>query len=200
MKKTKAWFSIIEVLIGIFIFSLWLVSVYALILLTLKLNDYSKNSIIASNLARESIEDIRNIRDNNFKNLFKWNKFPWENPLLTFQTGTYYTIESDLINEFHNWVILKDISDFAEWKNELNGKMKKYQLCLTVQKMYTYDCEGNVPTSFYRYVYISDVTYSQSGVKKVIPDAMKVTVKVIWYSRGYHEIQMDTILTDFLRQ
>jgi hypothetical protein len=42
----------------------------------MKLNDYSKNSIIASNLARESLEIVRNVRDNNYKNMFKWNKLP----------------------------------------------------------------------------------------------------------------------------
>jgi Tfp pilus assembly protein PilV len=58
------------------IFSLGLTGIYILIVSTMSLNDYSKNSIIAMNLAKESIENIRNVRDNNYKNLYKWNKLP----------------------------------------------------------------------------------------------------------------------------
>jgi hypothetical protein len=47
-----------------------------LILSSMKMNEYSKNSIIASNLAREGIENIRNVRDNNYNNLYKWNQMP----------------------------------------------------------------------------------------------------------------------------
>jgi hypothetical protein len=42
----------------------------------MRLNEYSKNSIVASNLARESIELIRNVRDSNYVNMYKWNKMP----------------------------------------------------------------------------------------------------------------------------
>jgi hypothetical protein len=42
----------------------------------MKLNEYSKNSIMASNLSREAIELVRNIRDSNYINLYKWNKMP----------------------------------------------------------------------------------------------------------------------------
>jgi Tfp pilus assembly protein PilV len=58
------------------IFSLGLTGIYILIVSTMSLNDYSKNSIIAMNLAKESIENVRNVRDNNYKNLYKWNKLP----------------------------------------------------------------------------------------------------------------------------
>ena len=40
-------------------------SVYSIIVSTLRVNDYNKNYIIASNLAREQIEQVRNIRDSN---------------------------------------------------------------------------------------------------------------------------------------
>jgi len=37
------------------------------------INTYNKNFIIASNLAREQVELIRNIRDTNYKKFQKWN-------------------------------------------------------------------------------------------------------------------------------
>jgi Tfp pilus assembly protein PilV len=73
-KTTLSAFSIIEVLIGIFIFSLGLVSIYALLASSLRINDYNSNAIIASNLAREQVELFRNIRDTNYKKLQVWNQ------------------------------------------------------------------------------------------------------------------------------
>lgn len=201
MKKNNAWFSIIEILIWIFIFTLGLVWIYALILSTIQLNEYSKNSIIASNLARESIESVRNIRDSNYKNLFKWNKLPGADVNNLFQTGVYYKVENDFYNTTLQNISLNKIENFAEWKNELNGKMKNYQLCLDAQKLYTYNCSSShTPTYFYRYVIFDDVTYEENGEKKYLENALKLTSKVIWYNRWYHEVQLDTILTDFLRQ
>jgi hypothetical protein len=36
------------------------------------LNEYNKNQIVASNLARESIELIKNLRDSNYTTLHRW--------------------------------------------------------------------------------------------------------------------------------
>ena len=201
MKKNNAWFSIIEILIWIFIFTLWLVGIYALILSTLQLNDYSKNSIIATNLARESIETVRNVRDSNYKNLFKWNKLPGGDVNNLFQTGVYYKVENDFYNTLPQNISFTKIDNFWEWKSQLTTKMKEYQLCFNSQKMYTYDCRtSNPPTYFYRYVTFEDVTYVENGETKKLENALKLTSKVICYNRWYHEIQLDTILTDFLRQ
>ena len=188
-------------MIWIFIFTLGLVGVYALILSTMQLNEYSKNSIIASNLARESIESVRNVRDSNYKKLFKWNKLPWENVSALFQTGVYYKVENDLYNTNLQNVTFTKILDFAEWKSELSGKMKDYQLCLNQEKLYTYNCHtSHTPTPFYRYIIFDDVSYEENGETKYLENALKLTTKVIWYKSGYHEVQLDTILTDFLRQ
>lgn len=200
MKKNKAWFSIIEILIWIFIFSLWLVSVYALILSTMKLNDYSKNSIIATNLAREWVEIVRNVRDSNYKNMFKWNKLPWNDVNNLFQTWVYYKVENNFSQDW-DLVLFEKITDFWEWKNELNWKMRQYKLCLNSFNIYTYNCNSeNKETYFYRYLKFDDVTYSNSWSEVAMGDALKLTSKVIWYNRWYHEVQIDSIITDFLRQ
>lgn len=91
-------FSIIEVMVGIFIFTLGLVSIYALLASSLNVNEYNKNAIIASHLAREQIELFRNIRDTNYKKLQVWNQ---QDPNQTFTSstelfdlGAYYTLET----------------------------------------------------------------------------------------------------------
>lgn len=202
MKKNNAWFSIIEILVWIVIFTLGLTWVYALILSTMNLNEYSKNSIIATNLGREAIENIRNVRDNNYKNLYKWNKLPGTVSTNLFWTWKYYTIENDYRVTSSEKVIMYPISDFAEWKAFLSTpKMEAYKLCIDSENKYTYNCNlPNKKTYFYRYVKFEDVIYSSWWTNVIIPDSIKLTSKVIWYNRGYHQIELKTILTDYLRQ
>lgn len=201
MRKNNIWFSIIEILIWMLIFTVGLTWIYALILSTMSLNDYSKNSIIATNLARESIENVRNIRDNNYNDLFKWNKLPWSNSNNLFSTWVYYKIENDYNNLSDNIVKFDIISDFAQGKLYLNNKMENYRLCLDSENRYTYDCSShNRKTYFYRYIKFEDVIYNDSWTNKYISWALKLISKVIWYNRGYHEIELKTILTDYLRQ
>lgn len=115
MKKIKKWnpgklahakagpgklaFAIIEILVWIFIFSLWLVSIYAIMISTLKMNDYNSNYIIATSLAKEQIELVKNIRDTNYMNLKPFNlKNPeWMNfdDKDKFELNHYYKIEND---------------------------------------------------------------------------------------------------------
>lgn len=201
MKKNNTWFSIIEILIWIFIFTMWLVSIYALIISTMKMNDYSKNSIVASNLARETIENVRNLRDSNYKKLFKWNKLPWSDVNNLFSTWNYYKIENDFDSVANSPLKFDIISNFWEWQNELNAKMQNYKLCLNSLNQYTYDCNWlNTSTYFYRYAKFDDVVFNSWWVNTTLTWALKLTSKVIWYNRWYHEVELNTILTDFLRQ
>jgi len=63
-------------MIGVFIFTLGLVAIYALLISSLNLSEYNKNAIIASQLAVEQIEIIRNIRDTNYSTLRGWDSLP----------------------------------------------------------------------------------------------------------------------------
>jgi len=182
-------FSIIEVLIWIFVFSLGLVSIYALLASALNINDYNKNSIIAWNLAREQIELVRNIRDTNYQTLSPFDRIePWKD----FEIWKYYTLGQDM----SSWDIeMDEISDFWEWKSELIGKMLSYRLCLDAENRYVYCSPWLETTPFYRYVYIEQ---TQDGWVD-IEDALTITSKVIWFKRWYHEFDIKTIITDWRR-
>lgn len=197
------WFSIIEILIWIFIFTLGLVSIYALIISSLRLNDYSKNSIIASSLAKEGIELVRNIRDGNYNTIHKWNKLPWNDVNNLFLTWVYYKIENDFWFSASFPIKIEVISNFWEWKNEINEttwKMNNYRLCLDSQNRYTYDCSTwNLKSYFYRYIKFDDVEYNSWTLQK-IDDALKLTSKVIWYNNWYHEVELKTIITDWQKR
>jgi len=193
MKKNNWWFSIIEIIVWIFIFTIWLTRVFALLLSSMSMNEYSTNSIIASSLAQESIEDIVNLRDNNYVSFNNWNKLPWNDVNNKISTWVYYKVSSDISG--WNTVKLEEIIPFIEWKSEIKN-MSDYRLYLTPEKIYTYESSWNTSTYFYRYVKFDDLKDENSNY---IIWALKLTSKVIWYSRGYHEIKLDTIITDFKR-
>lgn len=198
MKKSNKWFSIIEILVWIFIFSVWLTSVFVLIISTGNMNAYSKNSIIASNLAREGIEIVKNVRDDNYLNLYRWNKIPWDDNLKLFSTGVYYKVENNLLDK-NKIAFFEEIQNFWEWKDNLTTKMENYKLYLTPDWYYTYD-KNNIKTIFYRYIIFDEVKYSTWWTTVVIPWALKMTSNVIWYEKWYHEVRLDTIISDWQRQ
>jgi len=161
------------------------------------MNLYNKNQLIASNLARENIELFRNLRDNNYKLERPWNMTSisnedFDNLNNRFLTWSYYKLEND-------WNIKVDkISNFWEGISFINSKMQDYRLCLNLDNYYTYDCSTNTKTNFYRYLHIEDVTYN-SGWIQTINDAYKVTSKVYWYDKWLHNIEIKTIVSDFIR-
>lgn len=183
-------FSIIEVLIGIFVFSLGLVSIYALLASSLRISDYNNNAIIASNLAREQVELFRNIRDTNYKKLQLWNQIEpqtgdfWN----TFNPDTYYTLENKVAQEGIDVQVLW--LAITESQEDVLTMQSEYGLCMTQEGVYTYDCTGwNVSTPFMRYLYIEEL---ETG-------SYQINSKVIWYKRGYYEYEINTIVTDWRR-
>jgi prepilin-type N-terminal cleavage/methylation domain-containing protein len=72
-QRAQGGFTLIEVLIAILIFSLGLIAAFTLISTATALSTRSKQEIIATNLLREQIEIIKNIRDTNFLALRNYN-------------------------------------------------------------------------------------------------------------------------------
>lgn len=201
IKSNKSWFSIIEIIIWIFIFSIWIASVYMLLSSSLSVNNLNKNTIIAWNLAREQLEILKNLRDNNYLTLNNWNYIPnkdnYWNPDFNkkFEKNKKYKIENDFFSlDFP--IKIKEISNFKEWKDKIN-EMQNYRLCLNSENFYTYDCSNwNKKTNFYRYLVLEELKNSSWIIS---PDAFKVTSKVIWNWKQYKEYEIKTIIADFKR-
>ena len=205
MKNNKKAFSIIEVLIGIFIFTLWMTGIYAIISSTLRVNDFNENYIIASNLAREQLELVRNVRDSNYSTLKPFNL---KNPNWTsyadsdkFEFGKKYKIENDFSNTALFPIKIDELLGFWEWVSEINWKMLDYKLCIDNKNRYTSDCitSWNKESNFYRFISIEEVKYNEWWVDEVIDNAFLLKSKVIWYQRGYHEFEVKSIITDWKR-
>lgn len=197
-------FSIIEVMIGIFVFSLWLVAIFAILTSSLGINDLNKNSIIAGELAREQIELVRNIRDTNYKNLKLWNQQDpsvsltlWDrtDPSKVFLSDNYYFIE----NNFTSWSIESEHlgSSILEWEGDLSSMQSAYGLCFDTLNRYV-KCSSTSPitTNFFKYLKFEP---ARDDAWNLIDDAYILISKVIWYKRGYHEFELRTIITDWRR-
>ena len=200
-------FSIIEVMIGIFVFSLWLVSIFALLASSLNVNELNKNSIIAGQLAREQIELVRNIRDTNYKNLKLWNqqdpsvslsKTPVDetiDPDKVFFPDNYYFVE----NNYANGEIIVDNlwSSLLEGQENLSSMIWNYDICFDSENRYVRCSGSNIDaTKFFKYL---KVEKAQDDLWNDIENAYILTSKVIWYVRGYHEFEIKTIITDWRR-
>lgn len=188
-KTSSAWFSIIEVLIGIFVFTLGLVAVYALISSSLRVNNYNKHAIVASNLAREQIELIKNIRDTNYEQLKVWNAIESWN----LETDKYYKIflknsDADI-----------SLQEQTAWDENDISKNTAYKICWDASNAYNY-CDqitwDKTKTPYYKYVYISQ---AKDSLNAPIEDSYIIISKVIWYSYGAHEFEIKTLLSDWRR-
>ena len=189
---TPYWFSIIEVLIGMFVFSLGLVSIFALLMSSLNVNAYNKHAIIASNIARGNIEMIKNIRDTNYENLRPWNSYDVSNLSIRFENLKYYKISENDSGDIQ----LEELwNAIPEGESELAnmGDMDSdwYRLCLNDMK-YNYcssSASSDKKTPYYSYVYFEE---EENWV-------MKLTAKVIWFARWYHDYEISTLITDWQR-
>ncbi len=192
MKKlNKKAFSLIELMIAMFVFFMWVISVYAIINTTIKLNSYNRDYIIATNLSREQVELVRNIRDTNFSKIQNYrmlNPNLWYSSSNIFESGAYYKVENDFSSLDSFWVKVEKGVSFDLEKLEKN---EDYRLCLDSNNLYVF-CSDGVDlqkTPFYKYVKIEEVP-SFSGSFKVIS-------KVMWKNRAYHEFEIKSILTDY---
>jgi len=195
IKNIHKWFSIIEVMIAIFIFAMWMASIFMVITSSMNVNDLNKNQIIASNLASEQIEIIKNIRDNNYANYRKWNYIPNSGNDFSkmLETWQYYKVENDYSSLEYPFKI-SEITDFWEWKSEINWKMQNYKLNLDSDNHYTFDTW--TWTIFYKYLKIEEL---KDDSWNTIDDTLKLNSKVIWYFKWYHEFEINTILANFNR-
>ena len=72
IRPTTSGFTLIELIVGMTIFSIGLAGIYALLQTTMSTVRYSQDEIIVSGLLREQIDLVNNIRDTNLRNYISW--------------------------------------------------------------------------------------------------------------------------------
>src|SRR5680860_189183 len=133
-KKGPA-FTLVEIIVIIFIISVGLIGVLSLVIQNIQSQVINKNSIVAYQLAQEGIELVRKTRDTNWTTVNFWNQ--------GLEDGTYFM---DYLNETPQ--ILGDPGS-ANWYKNVNG-------------YYVHDAGGEL-TNFSRTIEIINInTYSMS--------------------------------------
>jgi len=169
MKKSDGGFSIMEVVIAIGILSVSFVTLASLFAFNMRMEMNSRNKIIASYLAQEAIEVIRQTRDNNWSN----NASNWDDDIL---------YGDNII------IAMKDESSILYGWDIINGNAAKQKVYLYND---TYVQSSNVSintgwkdTPFSRYLIIEDDVSAPT-------DAIKITACVDYGSR---EVQVTSYL------
>lgn len=213
--KSNAWFSIIETMIWIFIFSAGLISTFLIISSSLDLNRNSKNDIIASNLAREDIEIIKNIRENNYNDFqnwgYTWDDFDGDSILDNIFEEGVYKIQNDFLNPLENTknpesnleiVKVTSIPEITT-NNIKNLSLEDFRVYLD-DKVYTYDkydsaSNSNKKTIFYKFLEVKPAKYYDTIIwtEKEILKSVEVTSKVFWYDKWLKNVEIKTVLTNW---
>lgn len=135
----------------------------------------SRSEIIVSNLLREQIELVRNIRDSNIAKGAVWDVVPG---IGNFQEWTFL-IENNFGKseyEFNSTVVwpvsitkkdISDVDDFAQ--DKIATKFEDSKLCLDSQKRYTHDCTttGNTETIYASYIRLIPMSYNDGAEQKI---------------------------------
>ncbi len=71
-KNKKNGFTLLEVMLALGVITIGLMGVSSLVLQNIRVQDINKNYLVASMLAQEGLELVRNIRDSNFLQGYDW--------------------------------------------------------------------------------------------------------------------------------
>ncbi len=175
LKYSTSWFTLIELIIGMTIFSIGLTGVYALLQTTISTVRYSRDEIVVSGLLREQVDLVMNIRDSNLRNYIPWDSVHIEPPGIqtSFASGIYMiendfttaTIVVDPTNGHINKSPIK-LSKIDSFPTTDEAKWQKTQIRVDDKWRYIHSETAGSPTQFASYIMITPLTVSGSEVKK----------------------------------
>ena len=152
--NTQNGFSLIELIVCLFIINLGMIGVLSLVLQNIKVESTNKNALIASQLAQEGLELVRNQRDNNWLGTGGWED------------------NKDNIVKFSTYII-----DYSYKSGNVIAGVgiddKKTKLYINEDGYYIHESTNNSPTIFSRLISASD-----EG------NYLDIKSKVYWKERG----------------
>jgi prepilin-type N-terminal cleavage/methylation domain-containing protein len=153
-KKSKKGFSIMELMIAIFVLSVGITGALKLIVATISNSIDTRNAVVASGLAQEGVELVRNIRDNNM--LYALADLSRDRET-TFKSHGLPPNNADNFNCVFSYDIV--YSSLAGINCSANASDAAAKLYLSATGNYTHTALGNPETVFRRYVnlfYVND--------------------------------------------
>jgi type II secretory pathway pseudopilin PulG len=174
MKKQRAWFTIIEILIAIVIFGIGMISLLRAIVYFVASADEAKQKAVGIMLAKEAMDVIYNQRDTNSMRSVRWdcasiNILKPEACAYRFESGKTYRVE---FNGF-TWFTISDPALTSTWSSW-------NQLYLHTNNgidLYTHEANDR-PSVYTRYVQFSPANFGGSGLD--MDHVLKITVNVTY--------------------
>lgn len=214
-KSRKPAETLVEVVMAVFIVALGSGAATTLVVSAMQANSFSKDNLIALNLAVEAVEGMRNIRDTNwirygFDKTNCWNLDP--DPVLGATCTAPYaqipedTYSADLNPDTAAWY-LRDVLNPLDLDNaSYSGTNEEYLLSF-------YDMDGVDSTHdlYLPKTYLSIIGEPNSGDSKfyrmveitydtgdpATAEVMNVVVTVNWRQNTVHQVQLSTSLSNY---
>jgi prepilin-type N-terminal cleavage/methylation domain-containing protein len=175
LKYSTSGFTLIELIIGMTIFSIGLTGIYALLQTTISTVRYSRDEIIVSGLLREQIDLVMNMRDTNLRNYIPWDSVHVEPPgTQTLFASGIYMIENDfttptIVIDSTNGHINKSpikLTKVDSFPTTDEAKWQKTQIHMDDKWRYIHSETIGTPTQYGSYIIITPLIVDGAEVKK----------------------------------
>lgn len=183
--SSNQWFTLIELIIAMAVFSIGLVGAYMMLERSNFLSVSSQDEIIAYNLMRADIEEIKNMRDTNWVALRAWSG---SSDGSTFLNPPNKYILKEELNSWGTESIFSFTGTFTDDKLCREANTPRYGYCDSV----TY----KTPTKFRKVLKVETISSDDGGLS--MPDTLKITsiVSTEIPKRAY---TLSTLITDWKR-
>ena len=221
LRHSRSAFTLIELLIGMTIFAIGITAIFLLLQQTMRSASISRNEVVASNLLREQIELVRNIRDTNIANYAPWNVAKTEAGV--FASGVYI-VENNFTETGVTFgadgkimtspVTLSGISlehtDNLSDSAIISEKFNQTRLYLDSNQRYTHKTTAT-GTAFASYIIITPLQFQKDGQEIVltttgadgvtpVPQGYMLDARVIVRDGSYYrEYDAKSAITDWIR-
>ncbi len=207
--SNRKWFTLIELIVGMAIFSIGMTAILALLYSTIDNSLYSRHEIVAADILREQVELVKNIRNSNVRNFVPFDRVRLEWAVSSsFSSGTFI-IENDFTSSKVTYdqnggitsspVYMKDIS--AIFPTDIEARFNSAKLYLDSQGRFTHINTGT-GTLYASYINIRPLEFENAWtITEIKKDGKNqwyiLDAHVIVNSRGYREYDLKTIITDW---
>jgi len=200
--------TIVEVLIAIVVFVVGALSATRLLALSGINTQLTKERVIATNLSREGLEAVRNIRDTNWLRFAGERRRCWNNlDTSSCLDGDSDGVTDDAIANGENYIVRFNSTNYR-WELDASGLINRLNLTNRIDEDYRLEIDanglynhttGNTDTIYFREIYTEYLDADQSLASDESANMLRVTSKVEWYDRGkMNDVTLTTILTDYL--
>lgn len=197
-------FSFTEVIVLTLLIVAWVVSVYKVYHISLKSSSYIQNKIIATQIAREWIEGVLNIRDTNYK-LFAlntancWMTSNYNSNCITsgteyFQTGSYILIQDGNFR----WTLEQKSSPFTTGNYMSPAYRNTYAVKIGTGGLFSQGTGGILTGTWQIPFFTREIRLHPLGSPP--PQKYKVESIVQWRDiaiQTYHEVVLSTEITNW---